>query len=93
MSDVESIKAMLRQRLEETRTRMIDHPWALAGFGLLAGVWLASHHKRGRRVGAIAAIVGAVGLRFVREAAMLQMAKIARTWVADETPAEPRYTH
>jgi hypothetical protein len=91
--DVETITTLLRQRFAETRARMVDHPWALAGFGVLAGVWLASHRKRERDVGMIAAIVGAIGLRFVREVAMLQMANIARRWVADEAPARSRYTH
>ena len=86
MSDVESMKELIRQRLTEIRERAVANPWMLVGFGVLAGVWLASHHKREREVGAIAAVLGALGLRFIRDAAMLQMANIARSWVSGPEP-------
>jgi hypothetical protein len=66
-----------------------DHPWELVAFGLLAGVWLASHGKRGGKASGLAtAAIGGLALRLVRLGAMQGMRKLVHTFVA-EAPATP----
>jgi hypothetical protein len=67
-----------------------DHPWELVAFGLLAGVWLASHGKRGDKASGLAtALIGGLALRLVRLGAMHGMRKLVHTFVAEAPPAAP----
>ena len=64
-----------------------EHPFQAIAFSALAGVWFATHGKRKREPrGLIVGLVGALTLQLVREAAMAQMGKLARTWIATSTP-------
>lgn len=105
MTQVEEIKATLEDKVEEIKSkvvdatnrmelkkRIVDNPWALVGFGALAGVWLASHGRGSKKAGAVVGILGAVTLRVIRDASMYQMTKIAKGWL--ETPSTPTpYAH
>jgi hypothetical protein len=73
-----------------TVARLEDHPWELVALGLLAGVWLASHGKRGGQAPGLAtALIGGLALRLVRLGAMHGMRKLVHTFVAEAAPAAP----
>ncbi len=90
----EPMLPQLRRRLAETRMRVVSQPWTMVAFAGLAGVWFASHTRRrgDHPPGALAVAVGAIALRFVREAALLEMGKIAKTWLTEPPPPSP-YAH
>jgi len=94
MTQVDEIKATIETKVDEIKAkvvdatsrmelkkRIVDNPWALVGFGALAGVWLASHGRSSKSAGAVAGILGAVTLRVIRDASMYQMTKIAKGWL------------
>lgn len=107
MSQVEEIKATIEDKVDEIKSkvmdasnrmelkkRVLDNPWALVGFGALAGVWLASHGsgRASKKAGAVVGILGALTLRVIRDASMFQMTKIAKGWLeAPQTPTP--YAH
>lgn len=85
-----------KQRLARAKAHAVDHPWTLVAFGALAGVWAASHGRH--RGGVVGATLGAVVVRIVRDVALYEMGRIARTWLAESEAtrppaARPAYTH
>jgi hypothetical protein len=78
----------------QLKLRLADHPWSLVAFGALAGIWLASYSKRRPRArppGVIGAALGALALKLVRDAAVYEMSKIAKTWFAAPPPPRAPY--
>lgn len=61
-----------------------EHPWQLLAFGALAGVWFASHGRARHRGGLVRAVAGGIALRIVRDLALYEMTKIARTCIEVE---------
>jgi len=107
MSQVDEIKATIEDKVEEIKSkvadattrmelkkRIVDNPWALVGFGALAGVWLASHGtgRANKKAGAVVGVLGALTLRVIRDASMYQMTKIAKGWLAAPSTPTP-YAH
>jgi len=60
----------------------MENPWELVAFGALAGIWLAaSHPHHGKSRGILGALMGTAALKVVRDAALFEMGKLARSWM------------
>jgi len=86
---VGEIKSEVSARRVSIRQRIVDNPWSLVAFGALAGAWVASHGKGRKSRGAVVGVLGAVTLRVIRDAAMFEMTKIARSWFDDPRSPTP----
>jgi hypothetical protein len=75
--------------IDELRAHITAHPWQAVAFGAVAGVWFATHAKRSRERGLVMGLVGAVALQLVREKALHQMGKFARSVMAEVPQPQP----
>ena len=100
MTELDDIKATVEARVDEIksevssrrmalRQRIVDNPWSFVAFGALAGAWVASHGRGRKNRGAIVGVLGTVTLRVIRDAAMFEMTKIARSWFGDPPKPTP----
>jgi len=77
----------------QKKLRIAEHPWEMVAFGALAGIWLATYGKGKTRPtpsGLFSAAVGTLIVQLVRDAAMFEMSRIAKLWIAEpQTPPTP----
>jgi hypothetical protein len=90
---VDQLTGAFGHRLAEAGARAREHPWSVVGFGLLAGVWAAAHRKREVAEGVVAATLGTLALRCVRELATYQMTRIAKRWLGEPTSSPSPHAH
>jgi hypothetical protein len=80
----------------EVRESIVDHPFA--AIGIAAGLGAIIGHARPMpersRIGALVmAGISALGMRFIREAAMQHLGGMAKDWLTgQQSAAEPEYT-
>ena len=64
-----------------------DHPWELVALAALAGVWLATHAKRGGKPpGFLMGLAGGLALKLVRGGVIRGMTRLARSLISDAVP-------
>ena len=72
----------LAARVAQLRAMIEQHPWQIVGAAALFGAWLAFEppRVRVREPSVVLSIIGAVALRFAREAAFRHAAELAKRW-------------
>jgi hypothetical protein len=79
--------------IAQLREQIAQHPWEAVAFGALTGVWLGAHAKASRKPrGLVMGLLGAVALQLVREKALVEMGKFARSMMTEMSPQPPRPT-